>query len=104
MVGINHTDRIACRTPSPGKEGVTRISKWKFDCIRTAILAILKETQIPFSELKDNVRERLSPEELKDLGSLGWYTTTVKLELEVRGEIKRLPQKGKQIIVLGEEI
>ncbi len=95
-------DRVACRTPSPGKKGETRIPKWKFDCIRKAILACLRQNQVPFAELTDTVRKRLSQEELNNMGSLGWHVTSVKLELEVRGEIRRLPQKGKQIIEIVE--
>ncbi|MYG10235.1 MAG: hypothetical protein F4170_05225 [Rhodobacteraceae bacterium] len=102
MAGIKQVDRVICRTPSPGKKGVTRIPKWKFECIRKAILTSLMENQIPFVELTDTVRKRLSSEELNNMGSLGWHVTTVKLELEVRGEIRRLPQKGKQIIEIVE--
>ncbi len=104
MAGVKKIERVNCRTPTAGKSGTTRIPKWKFDCIRRAILTGLNEDQIPFSELTENVRKRLSPGELNEMGPLGWHTTSVKLELEVRGEIKRLPQKGKQILVLGDKI
>lgn len=33
----------------------------------------------------------LTPERRANLGSVGWYATTVKLALEVRGEIRRVP-------------
>ncbi|MCY4099360.1 MAG: hypothetical protein OXF46_00395 [Rhodobacteraceae bacterium] len=102
MAGIKQDDRVACRTPTSGKKGVTRIPRWKFDCIRKAILACLRENQFPFAKLTDTVRKYLSSEELTNMGSLGWHVTTVKLELEVRGEIRRLPQKGKQIIEIVE--
>lgn len=95
-------DRVSCRTPTPGKKGVTRIPKWKFDCIRKAILEILQENEIQFVQLTDTIRNRLSSNELEKMGSLGWHVATVKLELEVRGEIRRLPQKGKQIIEIVE--
>lgn len=32
-----------------------------------------------------------------------WYVTTVKLDLEARGLIKRLPGKGRQILVLNND-
>ncbi|MCY4309608.1 MAG: hypothetical protein OXC57_15240 [Rhodobacteraceae bacterium] len=95
-------DHVACRTPTLGKKGETRIPKWKFDCVRKAILACLRENQLPFAELTDTVRKCLSSEELNNMGSQGWHVATVKLELEVRGEIRRLPQKGKQIIEIVE--
>ncbi len=41
--------------------------------------------------LADLVKRALSTEDRKQLGSVSWYTTTVKLDMEVRGEIERLP-------------
>ncbi len=102
MAGIEKDDRVVCRTPTLGKKGVTRIPRWKFESIRKVILASLMENRIPFAQLTDTVRNRLSTEELNNMGSLGWHVATVKLELEVRVEIRRLPQKGKQIIEIVE--
>lgn len=53
-----------------------------------------------FSALSGEVRRRLAAATLETLGSVGWHSTTVKLELEVRGEIGRLPGKGPQRLVL----
>lgn len=102
MAGIEKDDRVVCRTPTLGKKGVTRIPRWKFESIRKVILASLMENRAPFAQLTDTVRNRLSTEELNNMGSLGWHVATVKLELEVRVEIRRLPQKGKQIIEIVE--
>lgn len=35
------------------------------------------------------------------MGKLGWHVVTVKLELEVRGEIRRTSDKSPQILTLG---
>jgi len=32
------TDKIACHTPAKSRGGVTNIPKWKYDCVRRAIL------------------------------------------------------------------
>ena len=102
MAELNREERVACRTPNvAGGEG-KRIPKWKFDLIRSAILAELGVHDVPFSELPERVGARLSAVDLKRLGSVGWHTTTVKLELEVRGEIRRLPGPGKQMLGLAE--
>jgi hypothetical protein len=86
-----NADRVECRTPTPGKSP-TRIDRWKFDAVRRAILAVLprKGDGVLFTDLTGLVKKELSPDELADLGAPMWYVTTVKLELEVRGEIRRV--------------
>ena len=90
-------EKIGCRTPAEGRDGVTNIPKWKFDLVRDAILSVAAQPVL-FKDLAPRVGERLSAEDRARLGSLGWHVTCVKLELEVRGEIKRLDAKGPQQI------
>ena len=95
------TDKVACRTPNPDKPGVTNIPAWKFDAVRRAILEVLTDKgDVRWSELTDLVAQRLTPAERADLGSVGWHTVSVKLEMEVRGEIRRRATKGPQVIGL----
>lgn len=98
MLSPQTEERVPCRTPAEGRDGVTHIPKWKFEALRDAILDVLAPGPIRFSELKDAVGARLDKATLGQLGSLGWHVTTVKLELEVRGEIERLAAKGPQQI------
>lgn len=91
-------DRTACRTPAEGRDGVTNIPTWKFEAVRAAILKILSAGDCRWSELSEKVGQELTEDELANLGKLGWHVICVKLELEVRGEIHRLDQKGPQII------
>jgi len=93
-------DRTPCRTPAEGRDGVTNIPTWKFDTIRAAILKILAEGDCRWGDLTEKVRGKLAADDLTNMGKLGWHVTSVKLELEVRGEIKRLGGKGPQIISL----
>ena len=98
---MDREEMIACRTPTEGKEGVTRIPAWKYHLVRKAILHALDgagEEGLAFSTLPGAVRMRLSGAELARLGSLGWHCTTVKLEMEVAGEIGRIPGAGPQRI------
>ena len=95
-------ERVACRTPSPGRTGQTRIPKWKFDCIRQAIIEELKTADAAWVDLTERVRGRLSAGQLSSMGSLGWHVVTVKLELEVRNEIARKSGPGRQILTLCE--
>ena len=84
-------DKTTCRTPTLGKKP-TRIDTWKFDAVRKAILKILPKRGegVEFMKLPALVKKQLSQKELKELGSVGWFTTTVKLELEVRSETYRV--------------
>ncbi|MBM3784238.1 MAG: hypothetical protein FJW30_07740 [Acidobacteria bacterium] len=86
-------DRVECRTPTPGKKPVT-IEAAKFAAFRKAILKVLPKRGegVLFEELVERVAPHLPP----DIGSLPWYVTTVKLELEVRGEIVRVPAAKPQ--------
>jgi hypothetical protein len=95
-------DKVECRTPTPGKKP-TRIERWKFDAIRRAILEAVRADKggVLFSDLTEEVRQRLSADELQSVGSLMWYVTTVKLELEVRDEIRRVPGETPQRLVGG---
>ncbi len=94
-------DRIACYTPTKGRDGATRIPRWKYDCIRRAILDELEdadEGQIQFRNLAEHVQDRLTSNQLAKLGSLKWHVTTVKLNLEVEGEIERVPRITPQTL------
>jgi hypothetical protein len=86
-------DKVLCRTPTPNKKP-HNIAKTKFDMVRRAILRVTPKRGdgILFGDLSDLVKEELTPMELEDLGSVSWYVTTVKLELEVRGELERVPK------------
>ena len=90
-------DKILCETPTPGKKP-TRIDRWKYDLIRTAILAVVPSDKlgVEFRDLHNLVEQHTAPGELDKLGSLSWYTTTVKLDMEVKGEIERVPGSKPQ--------
>ena len=94
-------EKIPCRTPAIDRDGVTNIPKWKFEALEAAILGVLNEGDCPFADLKEEVRMRMDGDDLERLGSLGWHLTTVKLEMEVRGDIKRLVGVSPQMLTLG---
>lgn len=93
-------EKVVCQTPTPGKKP-TRIERWKYDAVRGAILASLEGQVdgVPFKELSMHVRKHLSDEQCARLGSVGWYTTTVKLDMEVKGEIARVTGVNPQRLV-----
>ena len=80
-----------------GKAGVN-IDKQKYDAVRKAILQSLQEHDtLTFGDLTAEVRDKLGGE---FAGSISWYVTTVKLDLEARGEIARVPKSSPQRLVL----
>jgi hypothetical protein len=85
-------ERILTLHPD-GKQGVN-ISRAKYDQIRKAILdAIAAAGELPFKELPKAVEMNLdAPFD----GSLSWYVTTVKLDLEARDLIERIPGSRPQ--------
>jgi hypothetical protein len=93
-------EKVICNTPTPGKQP-TRIDKWKYDVVAKAILNALprKGKGLLFSELPDRVKARLTKNELQRLGSISWYTTTVKLDLEVKGKIERVEGENPQRLI-----
>ncbi len=95
------SDKVDCRTPTEGKNS-TKIDKWKYDVVRRAILNILKSQPdgVLFSELANMVGQNLSEYEKQNLGSVNWYTTTVKLDLEVKGEIRRVEKSNPQRLMV----
>jgi hypothetical protein len=82
--------------PDPAKNG-TRVTKSTYEAYRTALLATIPTAAegIAFADLSQAVTPHLSPEVLSST-SAGWWVTTVKLDLEARGLIERVPGAGKQ--------
>jgi len=76
-----------------GKQGVN-IDKAKYDIMRNAIVESLGELpESIFTELNDSVGAKLAG---SFEGSIGWYFTTVKLDLEARDVIERVPGSRPQ--------
>jgi hypothetical protein len=91
-------ERIMTLHPQ-GKAGVN-ICKEKYQQIRNAIVGSLEGREaLTFRELMEQVGQAL---EGKFEGSIGCYVTTVKLDLEARGTIERLPGASPQQLRLAQ--
>ena len=90
-------EMVTCRTPTPGKSA-KRIAKWKYDAVRDAILAVVPSEGegLPLVQLSDRVERQLSGDVRAKLGSILWYAITVKLNMEVEGELRRVPGSQPQ--------
>ena len=92
-------ERVEALHPDPKKKGTT-ISREMYEAVREAILAAVpgEEPGLRFMDLSREVELR-APKGLFENASVGWYTTTVKLDLEARGLIKRVPGVSPQRLV-----
>jgi hypothetical protein len=93
-------EKIMTLHPEEGKKGVN-ISLKKYEQIKRAMLTALEvENEIPFKMLAHATEAQLT--EPFD-GSMGWYTTSIKLDLEARGILERVPNQSPQIVRLRSE-
>jgi len=96
-------EKILCKTPTPNKKPV-KIDKWKYDAVRNAILQIVPKMGegegVVFKELSGEVAKRLTEDERENLGSVNWFTTCVKLDMELKGELKRMKKNDVQHLFL----
>ena len=86
------TERIMTLHPA-GKRGVN-IDKGKYDMVRQAIEETLQaQPEITFSGMTEAVDKRIG-----DVfeGSINWYVTSVKLDLEARGVLERIDGRSPQ--------
>jgi len=90
--------RDKIRTLHPDKKQGVNISKEKYEVIRNAILCVLQtQKQMTFMNLSRAVEKEIHG---NFEGSVTWYVTTVKLDMEARGEIKRVPNSRPQLVRL----
>ena len=88
-------DRVTVKNPNTGRDD-TRILRRIYEPVREAILQAVGEAgELAFKDLRAEV-ERLTPPSMWEKSSVGWYTTTVKLDLEARGLIERIPRSRPQ--------
>lgn len=81
-------DKIMTLHPQ-GKKGVN-ILRRRYDVIKNYILdAITKEGEISYESLSDRAEKDLSA---TFDGKVVWYIVSVKLDLEARGIIERIPK------------
>ena len=87
---MSKTEKIQTLHPQ-GKKGVN-IAREKYDFIKDFILRTMKsQDEISYQDLNEAAKEQLT--ETFD-GSVPWYVVTVKLDLEARGIIERVPKSS----------
>lgn len=94
----HRTERITILNPNTGRTDGT-IAADRYRAMKTALLRVLGRGRkgVPFAELSRRAQPHL-PAAVFEGASIGWYTTTVKLDLEARGVVERLPGRGPQVV------
>ena len=86
------------KTLHPEKKQGVNISREKYEMIRKAIMSELRSNkEMTFMKLSRAVEKEVRG---KFVGSVMWYVTTVKLDLESRGEVKRVQNSRPQLVRL----
>ncbi|HQV95410.1 MAG TPA: hypothetical protein PLA27_12255 [Anaerolineales bacterium] len=86
------------KTLHPEKKQGVNISREKYEMIRKAIMSELRSNkEMTFMKLSRAVEKEVRG---KFVGSVMWYVTTVKLDLEARGEVKRVQNSRPQLVRL----
>ena len=84
------------RTLHPDKKQGVNISREKYEMIRKAILSILRtQKEMTFMALARAVEKDVHGQ---FEGSVTWYVTTVNLDLEARGAVRRVPNSRPQLV------
>ena len=86
------------RTLHPEKKQGVNISREKYEIIRKTIFSVLKQNkEMTFMKLARAVEKEVRG---TFEGSVTWYVTTVKLDMEARGEVKRVLNSRPQLVKL----
>ncbi|MGH2625208.1 MAG: DUF6958 family protein [Anaerolineales bacterium] len=86
-------EKILTRHPDPAKRG-RNVDRRNYEAVRGAVLATLRTRGEMTSEaLQDEIGRRLRG---RFAGSVSWYYVTVKLDLEARKLIERVPRSRPQ--------
>lgn len=81
-------------TKHPQKKKGWNIDKTKFNVIKKSIVDCLKNKELRFTQLTQQISKKLKG---KFQGSFPWYVEVVKLDLEARKIIERVPKTKPQL-------
>lgn len=89
-------DTVEALNPQPGKQS-TRVNKANYEAYRRVLLSVIPKSRqgVEFRSLPDLVAPRL-PTDVANATKPMWWVTTVKLDLEARGLIERVPGSSPQ--------
>ncbi len=82
--------------PDPAKQG-TQVRRAAYNAYRKALLKLIPKNKqgVEFRQLAEGIEELL-PAKIAASTKAMWWVTTVKLDLEARGLIERVPDSSPQ--------
>jgi hypothetical protein len=97
-MSMSNQEMFEALHPDASKQGV-RVTKATYDVYKAALLQVIPATEegIAFTALRDAIIPYL-PKQILENTSPGWWTTTVKLDLEAREVIVRVNRAGRQYV------
>ncbi|HEX7572745.1 MAG TPA: hypothetical protein VF514_06600 [Bacteroidota bacterium] len=88
-------DKVQLKHPQ-GKKPI-RMSKEKYDLLKPALLKYLRTRgKATFGEISSAIEKHFKTKEQRFQGSLAWHLEWVKLDLEARKLIRRVPDTSPQ--------
>jgi hypothetical protein len=88
-------EKVQLKHPQ-GKKAVS-MSKEKYSLLKPAILRHLRTRgEATFGEMVSAIEKRFKTDEVRFQGSLAWHLEWVKLDLEARKLIRRVPKTAPQ--------
>jgi hypothetical protein len=87
--------KVECLNPDTGRR--MNIDKETYDLFSKAIYHTLKGRSLPFQEIVEGVYDCFRLKNIVFNGSVEWYTITVKKDMEARGIITTVMEKGRKI-------
>jgi len=88
--------KVECLNPNTG--GRMNIDKNIYDVISKAITKTLQGGKaITFTELMNGVKKYIKTNKIDFTGSIDWYGITVKKDMEARGVLEVVEEKGKKL-------
>ena len=96
MATNTSTTKAECINPNTGRR--MNVDKSTYDLFSKAIYHTLKkEGAITFTDIVEGVKECFKQAKSSFDGNVGWYAITVKNDLQARGVIEALTEKGKKL-------
>ena len=88
-----------CLNPRTGR--AMMIDKKIYDLFSASIAAILKKDgPLLFSEIVEKLHEKFKADGVKFDRSVDWYAISIKNDMESRGRIKTITEKGRKLNIL----
>ena len=96
MQGKKASEKVECLNPNTG--GRMQIDKGTYDLFFKAISHTLKKKPaLTYTQMVEGIEAYLEQKKAKFDGSVSWYAVTVKNDMQVKGLISIVTEKGRKL-------